>query len=1253
MKSFEESESLDRRYSLDLFQQNTTAYDSTWYADSLFLRQMHGIQPMDTSIIIAIIDTGVFFDHLSLQNAWVLNSNEMANGEDSDFNGFEDDVLGFDFVHNKGIYELSHDDNGHGTAMASILVGKSVLPISGIGIAPNAKILSVKSFDRYGTANSLEIARGIVYAAERGADIINLSFGDSFKSALVESAVIYAYHKGAILVGSAGNIGGNTIRYPSGFPQVQAVSWLNTQWRIASTANYGTHIQFAAPGSSIPHASLNSISSYVESNGSSASAAIVSGLFAWLKSMKPTLNNSEITSMVIENSKDLELTGVDSYTGYGLPVPYFAFSDEQLNAQIQLELENYQNDEFKLLITVLGENIKSWKLDWIFGQDIQSKSNSLITSQTQLISDSIRIRIPIESIKGKTISFILNAQLWNGKELIRAIPVFIPESPIHQQLIFSDWMLTGNHLSLGLLNQSNQSVQHRISIVSNEIKIRNAQADRTGYNHLIALDPINQGTYQLELESTNNGQTFRLDTSLFVSKPPEIHHSEYVEEKKELALTDSWTLHVDYQDSTATWFVYQFQNVDGTYYSEITDRTFLGNDSTFSVTFPYRFIPQNCYRSESKQLFLLVGYGGGKAFVFDIQKGFEIVPMDGLNSFPYLGLITDSDGDGNPELWAHNRSEVGIFEWNGIDFIQKQRIKNPTKAETSLFPNEIQIPNFIRLKNYLGTEDIFLGDYDGDLLQIRPTGNDSWEIYKTYEGNFFGVGNELEIIENSKGEQFLATVRHAYPGLDAKNSKQPEWARLELYRFNQDSLELKQSLLFSDIDFELISIKSAAKDTFFVAISPYFYKIILNQSSLESLQIQRVGTNESLQFIEVQKDAIYWGNYFDSEISILQMNKQEIPLFAISPRLFSLALDGWENKRCITFVTNNQLELELFRNDSLIALIKTKSGIPTIFPIDYPRIQDGEQKIELKLNSQSVYLNRNDFEIANPLVINRLPNNFYILANSEPLFNSQRFPSSELVLNWKTIYPFNEKDWMLQLNNPTATPSVVFPQQLFSVITQSGLPVYFIETELDSPEKIEIWLQSANIKSDKEVQIVLKTPIEIQSSQIHFSVKPFENETIQSESVQFNRDETTQLWNITFQQINVKNFGKSITLLADLDPSLQSMMHFKEAGNRITFAFRPDSISGFSLNESLVYPSPWVISRNQSITFSNIPDYAQILILDSTGHPVAQLQSNGFTGGVQWDGKDAFGKLISSGVYFYQIITDTNRSEIKKIAVIR
>ncbi|MFF7730244.1 type VII secretion-associated serine protease mycosin [Streptomyces sp. NPDC008001] len=229
----------------------------------------------------------------------------------------------------------------HGTAMAGIIAGRghgSDGSDGVLGVAPDAKILPVRviledgdpSRDKARSGRGNALADGIRWAADHGADVINLSLGDDSETAHPEpredAAVQYALGKGAVVVASAGNGGeqGDHVSYPAAYPGVIAVTAVD---RYGSRAAFSTRRWYAAvsaPGVDVVIADPDR--RYYEGWGTSAAAAFVSGAVALVRAAHPGLSPAQIRKLLVDTARDAPPGGRSDALGAGLVDPAAAIA---------------------------------------------------------------------------------------------------------------------------------------------------------------------------------------------------------------------------------------------------------------------------------------------------------------------------------------------------------------------------------------------------------------------------------------------------------------------------------------------------------------------------------------------------------------------------------------------------------------------------------------------------------------------------------------------------------------------------------------------------------------------------------------------------------------------------------------------------------------------------------------------------------------------------------------------------------------
>ena len=207
--------------------------------------------------IVAVLDTGVDRTHADLQGAFVDGWD--AVNEDAD----------------------PSDDHGHGTLVAGVIAARANNGIGSAGACPRCSIMSVKVIAANGSGSSADIAEGISWAADHGANVLNMSFVMSGRDEGVAQAIQYARSKGVLVVAAAGNAGNPEATFPANEPGVISVTGTDASDARYDWANFGAWVTLAAPGCS---KSTQAGGGYADFCGTSSSAAFASGVAALARS---------------------------------------------------------------------------------------------------------------------------------------------------------------------------------------------------------------------------------------------------------------------------------------------------------------------------------------------------------------------------------------------------------------------------------------------------------------------------------------------------------------------------------------------------------------------------------------------------------------------------------------------------------------------------------------------------------------------------------------------------------------------------------------------------------------------------------------------------------------------------------------------------------------------------------------------------------------------------------------------------------
>jgi len=270
-------------------------------------------QTTGAAVTVAIVDSGIDLGHPDLApNLWTNPGEIPGNGVDDDGNGYVDDVHGYDFVENDG---TPQDANGHGTHVAGIVGARGGNGVGGAGVAWNVRLMAVRVLDAGARGTTTDVARGIRYAVDNGARIVNLSLAGPASTPDLEAAVQYAQARGVLIVVAAGNDGADLAAAPTfpaayGEPNVIGVAATTRAGGLSSVSDYGPGADVAAPGEEILSTALGG--GYEWRTGTSMAAPEVSGALVLLAAARPDLDGTGLENALVAGVRH---TGLPVATG--------------------------------------------------------------------------------------------------------------------------------------------------------------------------------------------------------------------------------------------------------------------------------------------------------------------------------------------------------------------------------------------------------------------------------------------------------------------------------------------------------------------------------------------------------------------------------------------------------------------------------------------------------------------------------------------------------------------------------------------------------------------------------------------------------------------------------------------------------------------------------------------------------------------------------------------------------------------------
>lgn len=256
-------------------------------------------------VVVAVVDTGVDANHPDLKGR-VLKGRDFVEGDRS-----------------------ANDRNGHGTHVAGIIAATTNNRRGIAGLAKSSRILPVRVLNSAGSGNTVTVARGIVWAVNRGADVINLSLAGEQSDASIEAAIRYAVGRNVVVVAAAGNRGCTAATtYPAALPGVIGVGAMNRYGSVSPYSNCGAYVDVVAPGTSIRSTMIRRPSSSLQcaygkdycmlSGTSMASPHVAAAAAIVISRTRHRLSAASVADLLMARADDIGTPGYDTSSGHGV-----------------------------------------------------------------------------------------------------------------------------------------------------------------------------------------------------------------------------------------------------------------------------------------------------------------------------------------------------------------------------------------------------------------------------------------------------------------------------------------------------------------------------------------------------------------------------------------------------------------------------------------------------------------------------------------------------------------------------------------------------------------------------------------------------------------------------------------------------------------------------------------------------------------------------------------------------------------------
>jgi subtilisin family serine protease len=1240
-------------------------------------------------VLIGVIDTGIEEFHSDLQkNLWV-NSQEDINkngkidpylssieidgvfgdfdGIDNDGNGFIDDVIGYDFVDqdliNSGDYSVRdgypQDERGHGTSVTGIIAAEKDNGIGIAGIAYNSKIMTLRAFDITGNGQDDDVAASMIYAVLNGVKILNCSFGDVYKSPIVADAIQFALASNVVVVVSAGNERASFDRYPANISGVISVSATTEQDRSASFSSFGNFISLAAPGVNILTSKRNN--GYEQFAGTSASAPIVSGVVALMLEKNPLLTPKQVKSIIENCSEDIGTSGWDIYFGAGLvnaknAVQFASTTDIAINSPTNEQHFLRENTlSIPISISTIVPLFEKSELYWGIGNN-PTMWNSIYTSTIQEKYKDISPLLPSD-LTDNTIVLRLVVSLKNGRTIENRTKIFLySKSTVELQSydIFPSRygalqeVYVRTDYTIPIRNVVERVTNGSSIFSTNQIALSNEFFHKVGILSTNSVDEIRMKAY-LPNDSISFSTVFSANVSTMpertifrntASLPPG-----YICPKVYPVYENGTTVLLN-DFSSGNWGTlrtYTYEN------SQFTQRDSLEKN----------WVPRAMGNTNGDNLKELLVQEFGKTILFEQTEVFgnpfsRIIFSDTVEqNFWGVGL-EDIDGDGIDDIIGFNDSALVV-----------KSFKNNRYEDIYIFPNPSRGSSFSGRKYVFGNFDndankeIAFVDFDADLsiYEITPSGirleyfleRDGIEATQMIAaGDIDGDGID-EIISGFSTSERLTTFR---------KPTTPFW-NFYLLKHTGTTYQIVDTLIVSDVRiggpfFNSVSIEAIdttnAKKVI-LSLFPYLYVFGFENNKLVPCGL----SFSNSPTITALPDKTFLVNRGDSTVnySLTSISFFEAPtIYDAYVEQQSLATIKWIGNSL--FDRYNVVVLD--QNSNLVkdTIVNSASMTISVLPNTvYRAVVYGITSSNDTSLASSVYSFVSTPQIT-AIFAETMSKNTLKVTYSGVISSSNHQPNYYSLRNKLT-----NQQYSISSANPYAENSVLISTYTTIEEGEYSLVISSFRDGFGNPS-IANTLEFTQTKDVKEFNPFF----------MNFSQLNTDNSLIIGFSQHYEWNSASNITNYSLlpngsiSSITQIDSTKIKVIFSDNSPPFASGKTYYVTARNIFTSNQSSTIdstiqiafvlSTTTAENSFFYPNPFVLSKDKSGYFANIPQNSVVEIYTLDGQLKQQLTEKNGNGGIEWNGKGFNGEQLPIGIYVFKVrneLTEWKESDFKKILI--
>ena len=1272
-------------------------------------------------IIIGLVDSGVELTHPDFTNQLYINPAEDINhngkfdnwpsteirdgvsgdldGIDEDGNGFVDDVCGYNFVdtdyealgNSQGRDPQINDDNGHGTSVAGVMCANNSNGLT--GIAYNAKILPLKAIDLQGNGEADDIAAAIVYGAMNGAKILNMSFGETFDSELIHSAIKFAESLGVFVAASSGNNNSNRPHFPSDYEEVCSVGASTKESQKWSLSNYGNNLDIVAPGSSVMTTKWGA--TYGDVSGTSIASPHVSAVAALILEKNPGLKPHQIKDILKSSAKDIDVSGWDLQTASGLVDAYAAL---QFNGMPELSISYpnkysfYSNKTIKKLPVIGTIAVPLFDSYSIFiGEGLYpSQWDTLVyQAKDQIINDTLAL-IDISKFETSYYTTYVSVKQKDNLEIMKRLSFAVSAEKNILQFETLNIIYPIVENKRAVLIAAKGTVNSRFYI---KYKIKNtednysfaSETDHYSTYHTVLLDDHiePETTYEaIAILEADNGETSEMNFEFF-------RHNSYFREdllnNKTYSLPPSAILNKVVTNTKDT--VFAMNELNGPFWKNTKVMKFSNNIFTvldsnnnlnnFNIPVDLGKDGDNIQflTSANRTAYLFSGDQSGHYFKNKIFDSETI-------KFSPAGLV-DIDNDGKFEIIGFSDTAFHCLKKFGTKFIQTAQTLPITNWKKSISSD----PGFasgdfdgdgnqdICFMNYNG--DIFIYSYINNKFQLQYSDTSSYTSNNVYFANpdvdgdgkpeiLIGFPGDYELFGEEVGVENL----WQYMLIKYTDNKQYEIVWKDFIYPVRSGITgagyyYKNGLSAGNIDNEpgdeilltpFPNLYAYKWDKSQNTMVPYIrYNGVFSNSSLvydfdkNGINEFSLNTGDRTQFFEVDTSVkieapngltaistdsgtvfLKWNYKTGANMNFTIWIKNGV-VDSESPFVrYASTNVNWMN---ITNLENNKIYTFAVKVEDTVDSFESKfSDSIAVFVHDRIYVQTLESDSIKIIVHFSGKMSDKAYS----------PKLFSVVNGSQPLTNI--YPVSSIKTKDNSI--------MLRFSEPLADGTYS--------LHLSGLNDYYNSEIRDTNINFEIingvmcysslYLLNLNVINEETLLLKYSDKVETTSA---LNVENYKIEpTGKIFSIEEHGNEGNQVTINLDKKSGIGAFGNVYTLFVSDVKTLSGNVMTKGTGNSLSFVFL-----GNDLSKAFVYPNPINYNITEKATFGELPEKCKIEIYNLDFVKINTLESGKANGGIDWDCRDNKGKKLDSGIYLFKVIKINNDgseidSDLIKFAIV-